>query len=545
MATDKSLTVSLFGRDITLSKSLTDAGDSAKTMSSHIESAGKVAAVAFAAAGGAALMMAKAAAEDEQSSTQLSVALKNIVGATDDTVKSVEDFISKATISSGISDDKLRPAFQRLVGSTKDIGKAQELTNLAMEISTAKHLDLETVSSALAKANDGNVLSLKKLGITLGDNAINLIGYNKEQKAVAKYTGEAQIALEQFGEGSKEYQKAMEKVNDHTATANKLAAMGTDVFKELGDTFKGSLSADAETAAGKMVRIQNAMNEAKESIGMAFLPALKSLSDVFAKLAPFISENSDLIGKVMIVVIGLSGAILAVNGAIKAWEAATKAFTVVQTALNVVLNMNPIGLVIIAIVALVAALVLAYQHSETFRNIVKAAFEKVKEVVGDVIDFFKDALELGNKAMKGFQTAAEAVGKFVGSAFKIMAGVIKAEINGVISVVNMAIRALNKIHVSIPDWVPLVGGKSFGIDLDTIPLLAEGGIVNRPTLAMIGEAGPEAVVPLSKMGGMGGGSIVINVAGSVIQEKDLAITVRDSIAQLMRRRGLDPAILGV
>jgi hypothetical protein len=81
--------------------------------------------------------------------------------------------------------------------------------------------------------------------------------------------------------------------------------------------------------------------------------------------------------------------------------------------------------------------------------------------------------------------------------------------------------------------------------LDTIPLLAEGGIVNRPTLAMIGEAGPEAVVPLSKMGGMGSGSIIINVAGSVIQEKDLAITVRDSIAQLMRRRGLDPAILGV
>ena len=77
-------------------------------------------------------------------------------------------------------------------------------------------------------------------------------------------------------------------------------------------------------------------------------------------------------------------------------------------------------------------------------------------------------------------------------------------------------------------------------------MLANGGIVNSPTIAMIGEAGPEAVIPLSKMGGMGGGmNVVVNVQGSVVQEKDLAVTVRDNIAQLMRRRGLDPAILGV
>ena len=119
---------------------------------------------------------------------------------------------------------------------------------------------------------------------------------------------------------------------------------------------------------------------------------------------------------------------------------------------------------------------------------------------------------------------------------------IKTEINGLISLVNKAIKAIDAIHVNLPSFL---GGGSIGFNIPTIPLLAEGGIVTSPTLAMIGEAGPEAIVPLSKMGGMGGGSIVINVAGSVIQEKDLAITVRDNIAQLMRRRGLDPAILGV
>ena len=62
---------------------------------------------------------------------------------------------------------------------------------------------------------------------------------------------------------------------------------------------------------------------------------------------------------------------------------------------------------------------------------------------------------------------------------------------------------------------------------------------------MIGEAGSEAVIPLSKMGGMGGINVVVNVGGSVVQEHDLAVSVRDQIAILMRRRGLNPSILGV
>lgn len=85
---------------------------------------------------------------------------------------------------------------------------------------------------------------------------------------------------------------------------------------------------------------------------------------------------------------------------------------------------------------------------------------------------------------------------------------------------------------------------------------ATGGLVTRPTYALIGEAGPEMVIPLnstpgssplSSLGGNGTGNLTVNVTvqGSVVQEQDLAISVRDQIAQLMRRRGLNPAILGV
>ena len=68
---------------------------------------------------------------------------------------------------------------------------------------------------------------------------------------------------------------------------------------------------------------------------------------------------------------------------------------------------------------------------------------------------------------------------------------------------------IGKFEVKVPGWVPGIGGKGF--EMPDLPKLAEGGIVTSATIAMIGEAGPEAVIPLSKMGQMGG-NITINMA---------------------------------
>ena len=469
MAFDASIGVNLIGRDVSASSAIKGVGDTAKSTSDQIKDAGVKAGVAFAAISAGALLAAKSAAEDEQSSAQLANTLKNVVGATDATVKSVEDYINKTTLATGIADDKLRPAFQRLIMSTKDVGEAQKLTNLAMEIATAKHIDVQAAANALAKAHDGNMGALKRLGVSL----------------------------------------------DETTVKNK--NFGAAVV-ELGDQFKGSLAANADTAAGKMAIMQNSIIEAKESVGYALLPALESLTAVFQKIAPFIQEHADLIGKAVLVVGALTGAVMLAGAAVKAYETITKAMAIAQGLLNAVMSMNPIGLVVIAIAALTAAFIIAYQHSEKFRDIITDAFDTVKDV-------------------------AESVAKIVGSAFRTVFDGVKIYINSIISLANIAIRALNGINVSVPSWVPGIGGRSFGFDLKQIPMLAEGGIVTKPTLAMIGEAGAEAVIPLSK--GMGGINVVVNVGGSVVQEQDLAISVRDQIAILMRRRGLNPSILGV
>lgn len=115
--------------------------------------------------------------------------------------------------------------------------------------------------------------------------------------------------------------------------------------------------------------------------------------------------------------------------------------------------------------------------------------------------------------------------------FDALWGIAKAPLNLIIKGINSLIRGANKIHFDIPDWVPGFGGKTFGFNIQQIPLLAKGGVISQPTTAIIGEAGKEAVVPLennlewldilatkiaSKIDA-GGGSYIINMDSRTIQ----------------------------
>lgn len=114
----------------------------------------------------------------------------------------------------------------------------------------------------------------------------------------------------------------------------------------------------------------------------------------------------------------------------------------------------------------------------------------VKTVFNGIVNFVKGVFT-GN-----WRQAWKGVVQIFAGIFGGISAVAKAPLNGVIALVNGAIGALNKISVSIPDWVPKFGGKSFGINIPKIPYLAKGGIVSQATTAVIGEAGSEAVVPL-------------------------------------------------
>ena len=179
---------------------------------------------------------------------------------------------------------------------------------------------------------------------------------------------------------------------------------------------------------------------------------------------------------------------------------------------------------------------------------ISAAVENVKAIFTNIIDFVKNVFS-GN-----WSAAWENITNIFANVFGMIANIAKAPINGVISAINWVLEKINGISVTIPDWVPGVGGTTLGFNIPMIPALAAGGIATAPTLAQIGEGGePEAVLPLSKLadllggkgkpkpqtggGGTGGEPItfapVFNFYGSVTR-KDAEEAGRISFAEFKR-----------
>ena len=398
------------------------------------------------AALGAATM---SAIEDQKAQAQLALDLQNVAGASQSAIASAENWIATQSLATGITDDQLRPALAALVRGTKDVGQAQNALAMAMDISTATGMDLTAVSDALAKAYQGNF-------------------------------------------------KALRSLSPEMAAMIKEGATLEEVMNVLGGTFGGSTAVAAETAAGKMQRMKVALDETKESIGAALLPALESILPYFQKAAEWANKNPDAFLKVAAAVGAIAGAIIALNVAMKVYTVVQTAANVVTGIFNALMAMNPIGLVVLAIGALIAILTAAYFKFDGFRELVNRVFQTIRDAVTRSLDVLK--------------------GLFTG-----YMNFYKSIFNGIAKLWNSTI---GKIEFSIPSWVPVIGGKQFKVP--DIPMLAEGGIVNKPTLAMIGERGPEAVVPLDRYRG-GGGGITVNINSTVADA-----SLPDKIVQALR-----------
>jgi hypothetical protein len=276
--------------------------------------------------------------------------------------------------------------------------------------------------------------------------------------------------------------KALAKLSPELKDMIKGGLDAEGAMSVLADTFGGAATTQANTAQGQFKRLQVSLAETKETIGAALLPIIEKILPVLSTFGNWASENTPLFLTLAGVIGGIAAAVLIVNGAMAAYGAITTAVTAVQTAFNAVMAMNPVTLVIIAVVALVAALVIAYKKFDGFRNLVDGVFKFLKTAVGVWVDGVK-------------------------LYFDVVYNIFKTLFNGIASLWN---NTVGKLSFKAPSWVPGIGGKGF--EVPNIPMLAEGGIVTGPTLAMIGERGPEAVVPLDRYNG-GGGNVTIHVNG--------------------------------
>lgn len=155
------------------------------------------------------------------------------------------------------------------------------------------------------------------------------------------------------------------------------------------------------------------------------------------------------------------------------------------------------------------------------------AWVNIQAVFSNIISFI-DNVFAGN-----WSAALENLIYIFGNLFGGLVNMAKAPINGVISVINSALGRINNISVTIPEWVPGMGGKTLGFNLPTIPMLAAGGIVTAPTILEAGEGGePEAILPLSKL------SIMLQGVGR-IPERTEASPAPDT---LVRAAGFAPVL---
>lgn len=155
-----------------------------------------------------------------------------------------------------------------------------------------------------------------------------------------------------------------------------------------------------------------------------------------------------------------------------------------------------------AVLTAVAALVSGFQtnfpllsaYLSGWWSSVSAAVENVKAIFFNLIQFVENVFS-GN-----WGAAWQNIVNIFANVFGAIVNLAKAPMNGVISAINYVLGKINAINIKIPDWVPGIGGNTFGFKIPQIPQLATGGIVTSPTLLEAGEGGePEAIIPLSKL----------------------------------------------
>jgi hypothetical protein len=244
MAGSRTLKLSILGDVDGLNKSLKTATGDVDTFGDKVGKAGvaigKAFAAAAAAAGAAAIAIGiegvKAAIADEKAQTQLALALENATGATQGQIAATEQSILQMSLATGVADDELRPALGRLVRSTGDITKAQDLLAIALDVSAATGKPVEAIANSLSKAYDGNTAALGKLGVGLSTAELKSMSFEQVQG-------------------------------------------------RLSELFGGAAAANADTYAGKIARVQVAFGEAKEAVGTALLPILDTLLQFINKNA--------------------------------------------------------------------------------------------------------------------------------------------------------------------------------------------------------------------------------------------------------------------
>lgn len=356
---------------------------------------------------------------------------------------------------------------------------------------------------------------------------INQVKYNDLDSAIQGIGRQIEVALLPAADAM--YQSLMSNMPEISAAIEEVSPVVAEIAEDFADWAGGAISEGLPVLVDGIKDFADWAGEAYE------------------KAKPFLNFLWEHKGTVLAIAAGLrilGPAIGAVTTAMNAFKTAKTFMALLQSSGKIAqitgafqkfgsILMGPLGIII----AVAAAIALLYQNWDTvkawlvnfgntvnqiwtnFSNMVGNAiaaigqkfpllgaylqgwWESIQAAVDNVKAIFQNIIEFIDNVFSGnWEAAWDNIVNIFGNLFGMIVNLAKAPINGVISAINWVLEKINSISVTIPDWVPGLGGETFGFHIPTIPQLAEGGVATSPTLAEIGEGGePEAVMPLSKL----------------------------------------------
>lgn len=527
----------------------------------------------------------------------LATSFENVGSNTHLELQTVGEAIGEVNTQFGFMDKKLEDStnyilqFAEINGT--DVSQSAIYARQAIEAYDLSYDDLNKVLDVTTKTsqNTGQAVDslfdsaikgapqIKQLGLSFGEG-VTLMGqfeqagvdgnaalsslskatvaYAKDGKSLSEGLGELQDKIKNASSETDAINAAAEvfgtKGGPRMADAIRRGTLNLEDLAKIADESQGSVGETFEATLDPIDKSNQAMNNAKlaladvgESVQISLLPffemaidALKSFKGWWDSLDQgtknwiiTLAGIAAVIGPALVVIGTLMSSVTKITAGVRdfatVWKGLGKLFG---------LSGGWFAVAVIAIAALVAGLVWAYNNVEWFRNGVNAFFQGVSDIAVEVFNFmagymsnifggiiqnFQNFFDAGKRIFTGFidfvtgiftgdwERAWNGVVNIFGGIFDGIAAMAKAPFNGMIGLINAFLGGLN--NIKIPKWVPGVGGKSFSIS--TLPYLADGGHVLNGQ-AIVGEAGPElltnkngktTVTPLSdeeKRKGIGG-----------------------------------------
>lgn len=542
---------------------------------------------AFAKAGGVAAaaglaIFAKqsiqAALAQEKLDKQLRLTLRSI--GKEGLLPDVKTFVDDLQRATNVTEDSLVPALRKLVAQTGDLQSAQFLLGKALDISAGTGADLDSVLNAINKAAIGQYTSISKLGIGFTAAEAKGMGFAKLMQNLDKYAGAAQAQTETLEGQMKSFRisagEATETVGLGFLTMSSFIVSGTDNLKTFGTVLegiggrfgdqmiglgkiisdKGFLGALQEVFGRKGIGLEGAAKEGfkvrqkQYLIAKGYLGLSQQTIDALElqnKYGKKILTQDQLLAKIQ-------AGILAREKALTKEKRAQEELEKKKAALSAMFDIDRINLQAALSRKLSAEDELRVKILQKLADGTAAAVDEAQRYV-DVLKVIEDGqittAEVEMLAKKWGITTTEvllylrtlfAANDELRKMLALLDELSKKKLpvtSGGMYQPGYFIDLGNQL-VNTPGYSGMSAAeitaeryKESGAARRGIPLMAEGGIVNQPTLAMIGEAGAEAVIPLDKMGGFGT-TVNINVAGSVISEGELQSVIQDALYNLNR-----------